>query len=83
MSTLSIRKLPKELEKALILESKKQKKTKTDLVISALEKWLGVNSKTTQKTRLRSFFGKMSYPEFKDFIKTTHPFNQIEDELWK
>ncbi|MBI2982559.1 MAG: hypothetical protein HYY44_09780 [Deltaproteobacteria bacterium] len=82
MSTLSIRSLPPGVEKALIKEAKRQKKTKTEIVLAALEKSLGLTHESQRRKELRRFFGKMTREDFKVFQEATHAFAEIEKELW-
>ncbi len=83
MSVLSIRNLPKEVEKALIRESKSRGRTKTDIVIEALRKKFHLEPLLAKRKTLRSFFGKMSSGEWEQFQKNTAGFSEVDEELWK
>lgn len=83
MSTLSIRKLPKALERAVVGEAKKQGKTKTAVVIDALEAKFHLGRAQRKGKELRGFFGKMTRGEFEAFKSVTGDFSKIEEDLWK
>lgn len=82
MSSLSLRALPRELEKALLHEAKKEGKTKSEIVIEALESRLHLDSRLKKGRKLRQFFGKMSLEEFEAFKLATEDFSKIESDLW-
>lgn len=83
MSTLSIRKMPKEIEKAIMSDVKKRNKTKTDIVIEALQQKYHLEPLITKQENLRKFFGKMTSKEYQEFLAATHPFQTIDQEMWK
>ena len=83
MSTLSLRQLPKELERALLREAKTKNKTKTEIVISALENQFGLSPVKKKREQIRKFFGKMSARDYESFKKATRDFSSIEEDLWK
>lgn len=83
MSSLSIRKLPPDLEKALRKEAKRQRKTKTGIVIQALESAFHLAPSQERRRKVRDFFGKMSPDEYQAFKKATEEFSRIEEDLWK
>jgi len=83
MSTLSIRRLPKELERALIREAKQQGKTKTEIVIQALRSAFRLGSEEDKRVKIRKHFGKMSHSDYLTFREATKEFSEIDSELWK
>lgn len=83
MSTLSIRKMPKEIEKAIIRDVKKRNKTKTDIVIEALQQKYHLEPLATKHENLRKFFGKMTSKEYKEFLVVTEPLREVDQEMWK
>lgn len=83
MSSLSVRKLPKELEKALNKEAKRSGKSKSDIVIHALELLLHIGCKQERKDKIHAFFGKMSSKEYQNFCERVSVFSQIDNEMWK
>ncbi len=83
MSSLSIRKLPKDIEKALREEAKARKLTKTEIVLKALEERFHLGDRERKRRRLREFFGRMTKDQYAEFQKTTEPFSQVEEDLWK
>lgn len=83
MSSLSIRKLPKEIERALRNEAKERKRTKTEIVLRALEERFRLGDRERKRQKLRRFFGRMTQDEFASFKKATAPFSEIEKDLWK
>lgn len=83
MSSLSIRKLPRDLEKALLREIQRQGKTKTQVVLEALAKRFGLEHREKKREKFRRFFGKMTAKEYREFQEATKPFSQIEQELWE
>lgn len=83
MGSLSIRKLSKELEGALLREAREKGRTKSEIVTRALESAFFLGAKTKMKERLRKFFGKMDTNEFESFQNATKVFSEIEPTLWK
>ncbi|MBL7686269.1 MAG: hypothetical protein JNK65_09600 [Deltaproteobacteria bacterium] len=83
MSSLSIRHLPEEIEKALIREAKRLKTTKTEIVLHALKEKFHLTTSLQKQKKIRNFFGKMNSKQFESFRKATHPFSKIEKDLWK
>ena len=83
MSMLSIRTLPKELAKAVSREAHRQGKTKTKIVIEALEAAFHLEKKTKRSAKIRKFFGKMTVKEFEAFQKATSEFSRIDSEMWR
>lgn len=82
MSALSIRNLPRDLEKSLIREARRAGKTKTEITLEALRERLGLTDQSRKRAELRQFFGRMSEHEFQRFREATKPFSEIEPELW-
>ena len=82
MSTLSIRSLPKILERALKEETRRSGKTKTEIVIRALENLFHLGGKATKREKLRAFFGRMSREEFEAFQRATACFSEVDKDLW-
>jgi hypothetical protein len=80
---LSIRSLPPELDLAIQREAKKNKTTKTEVVITALMKIFNLKKPQAIKRNVRTIFGKMSKAELKEFLKITSDFSTIDKELWK
>ena len=60
MSALSVRNLPEKIDKALRREAKRLKKSKSEIVIFALEQLLRVGEPHLRRQRLEDFFGKMT-----------------------
>ena len=83
MSTLSIRKIPKEIEKALIRDAKTQGKTKTDIVIEALAHKYHLEPLAIRRQTIRHFFGQLTRPEYHEFLAAIKPFSEIDPEMWK
>lgn len=83
MSSFSIRKLPKDIEKALREEAKSSKTTKTEVVLKALEDRFHLGDRERRRRRLRDFFGRMTKDQYASFQRATEPFSQVEDDLWK
>ncbi|MBF0492592.1 MAG: hypothetical protein HQM15_07420 [Deltaproteobacteria bacterium] len=83
MSVLSIRSMPKELEKAIIQQAKKSGKTKTQVVLELLKKQLGFDEKSQRKKKLLKFFGKMDKKEYEEIDKRLKVFSEIDEEMWK
>jgi hypothetical protein len=82
MSHLSIRYLPPKLEKKICREAQRRHTTKTAVVLEALEKAFQKHSYQRNQD-FRSFFGKMTQAEFKNFQKATQVFDRIDPELWR
>ncbi len=80
---LSIRKLPPELEKAIVREAKRSHKTKTDVVLEALNESLRLEKPSLARRDIRGFFGKMTAHDYKEFQKHTHEFSAVDEEMWK
>ena len=83
MSVLSIRSLPKEIEKAILEQAKKNKQTKTQVVIDLLRKQLGLDEKSQRKQKLLKFFGKMNKEDWKSFDESQKKFSQVDKEMWR
>ena len=83
MSVLSIRSLPKEIEKAILEQAKKNKQTKTQVVIDLLRKQLGLDEKSQRKQKLLKFFGKMNKEDWKAFDESQKMFSQVDKEMWR
>lgn len=83
MSSLSIRKLPRDIEKALRQEAKVQKTTKTEVVLRALEERFHLGDRERQRQNLLKFFGRMTRDQYAAFKKATESFSEIEKDLWK
>ncbi len=82
MSSLSIRRLPKILQSALAREARKLGKTKTDIVIEALEQRYSFQPANQRRQTLRDFFGKMTRRELKKFQEATKCFSEIDKDMW-
>ncbi len=83
MSALSVRSLPKKVEQALAKELKKSGKTKSQIVIQALEQFFHLDPKETRRKKIRRFFGKMSEEDFTALQKANKDFENIDQSLWK
>jgi len=83
MSSLSIRRLPKDIEKALREEARARKTTKTEIVLKALEERFHLGDRERRRRKLRNFFGRMTKGQYASFQKATEPFSQVEEDLWK
>lgn len=83
MSFLSLRKLPKNLEKALLKEARIKKTTKTEVVLRALEDRFGLSRQEKRRQKLGQFFGHMTKRQYECFKKATEDFSKIDEELWK
>jgi len=84
MSSLSIRKLPRDVERAIQRAAKERGKTKTDIVVEALRDAL-VPGETVQQQRLaalKRLFGTMTAQEYREFKGATEVFEQIDEEPW-
>lgn len=82
MSSLSLRKLPKDIEAALVREARRKGKTKTDVVIEALENHLKVG-KHARAQQLRDWAGQMTLKELREFEEATKCFEKIDEDMWK
>jgi hypothetical protein len=82
VSNLSIRKLPKEVEAALLKRAESLHKTKSELVIEALTTYLGLETTEAAYDKLNAFFGQMSKKEFADFSERTQCFGEIDKDMW-
>lgn len=81
---LSIRKLPPELEKAILSEAKKNNTTKTEVVLKALKQAFQLEKASTKVRRnLHKFFGKMTSQEYQEFQKHMGDFSNTDEEMWK
>jgi hypothetical protein len=83
VSALSIRKLPREIEEALLREARQKGKTKTEVVLEALEEKFHLGHAVKRREGLRAFFGKMSQGEYEEFLKATEDFSKVESDLWR
>ncbi len=83
MSSLSIRKIPRDVEKALRQEARSKKTTKTEIVLEALQEYFHLTSRERKRRNLRHFFGRMTKDQYRSFKTATEPFSEIESDLWK
>lgn len=82
MSSLSIRQLPGILQSALTREAKRLGKTKTDIVIEALEQRYSLQPLNRRRQTLHGFFGKMTKRELKKFQEVTKCFSEVDKDMW-
>ncbi|MBI4238833.1 MAG: hypothetical protein HY696_10550 [Deltaproteobacteria bacterium] len=82
MSALSIRMLPKGIAMALRDAVRKTGKTKTEIVLQALAKALGVTPHRERRARVRQFFGHMQRSDYAAFRKATRHFSHIDESEW-
>lgn len=82
MSALSIRKLPREVDKALREEARARKTTRTEIVLEALKDRFHLSDREQKTRKIRSFFGKMTREQFDSFQKATEGFSRIDKEMW-
>jgi hypothetical protein len=85
MNQLTLRKIPKPVERKLRLYSKQKNESLNKSVISLLSKALGVSDAPhlNRKRDLSRFLGTMSSDEAKKFDSNTSDFEKIDKELWK
>lgn len=84
MAHLSIRKLPPELNQAIVREARRRGATKTAIVIEALKKVFHLESAPVRIQRdVRKFFGKMNLKDYQEFQELTRDFSKIDKEIWK
>lgn len=83
MRSLSIRKLPGDIDAALHRAAKAQRTTKTEIVLQALQERFQLGDRERKRRNLRGFFGRMTTDQYADFKKATEPFSEIEKDLWK
>lgn len=80
---LSIRKVPPELEKAILAEAKKHKTTKTQVVLRLLKEAFQMDKGPSRiKRDVRQFFGKMTWKEYHALQKSLGHFEEIEKDMW-
>ena len=60
MSTLSIRSLPRDVERLLVREARREGKTKTEIVLQALKERFGLTARTKRRAELRCDTGNRS-----------------------
>ncbi len=83
MANLSIRNIPPDLEEEIVKQAKKQHVTKTQVVLTALRQIFNlIDSEQIIRRDIRSFFGKMSLKEYKEFKKRTKEFSKIDTDMW-
>jgi len=85
MSMLSIRSLPKEIEKALVMASKKTGASKSKIVKNALAQYFHLTEKNKRSKKLKKFFSTSSLTdvESKKLNAAMEIFNQVDKEFWK
>lgn len=82
MASVSIRKLPPELEKAIQQEARKRKTTKTEVVLDALKEVFHPNKPSAKVHRdVRSFFGKLTRQDYHEFQELTRDFSAIDEAM--
>lgn len=85
MSTLSIRKLPRALERALARETRRQRKSKTDIVVDALKNAFHLGERQQRAQQLHRFFRdhRTTPADETAFHEAMKDFEQIDEELWR
>lgn len=83
MSTLSIRKLPRDVEQALRRETRRQRKSKTDVVVHLLKEAFHLSTQEHRARRLQQFFGSVSPADLAALDEAVQDFEKIDEELWR
>ena len=80
---LSIRNLPKDIEAQVLRRSRQEHKTKTDVIVEALQLVFSLGPRNQRRKQLRDFFGKLPADQARTFQRATESFSQIDEDLWK
>lgn len=83
MSVLSIRSMPKFLEKAIVQEAKKSGKTKTEIVLEALMQKFKKDPLEERNKKLREWAGQLSQEDYEEFQKNIQFYSKVDEEMWK
>lgn len=83
MSTLSIRKLPRDVEQALRRETRRQRKSKTDIVVHALKEAFHLGTHENRAEQLQRFFGGIAPEDLAALDKAVQDFEKIDEALWR
>ena len=84
MSQITIRSLPKDLEKSIRELSKQQGTSLNKTLIGLLEKATGLDhSRTAKKRDLSKIAGTWSSHEADEFEDRIREFESVDEELWK
>jgi len=83
MSQITLRQLPKNVDRLIRSISEKQNKSINKTIIILLEKALGVKDSSDKKRDLSKLSGSWSTAEFEEFERNTEIFNKIDKEIWE
>ena len=83
MSQITLRDLPEPVEKEIRKEAKRRKSSLNKVIISLLEKGLGMHPGMEKKRDLAGLAGTWNQEEAAAFREATSPFETIDAENWQ
>ncbi len=81
LKTLTVRKMPPELGRALNAEKRRRGQSLNQTVIDLLKQGLGVG--TTRSNGLARFVGVWSEEQYREFKEATKQFDEIDEDMWR
>lgn len=81
MKTLTVRKIPPELARALDAEKRRRGRSLNQTVIDLLHQSLGVGRR--RSNGLARFAGDWTEEEYREFKEATRVFEEIDEEMWR
>ncbi len=81
LKTLTVRKIPPELARALNAEKRRRGRSLNQTVINLLNQSLGVGRR--RSNGLAQFGGDWTEEEYREFKEATRVFEEIDEEMWR
>lgn len=81
LKTLTVRKIPPELARALDAEKRRRGRSLNQTVIDLLRQSLGVGRR--RSNGLARFAGDWTEEEYREFKEATRVFEEIDEEMWR
>jgi hypothetical protein len=82
MPYLSIRNLPEHLEQRIKKEARRQRTTKTAIVLEYLERGAGAARSPRARPSLRAWSGKLARADLARVLQTSREHRVVDPELW-
>ena len=83
MSYLTVRKIPADVDKALLKEKRRRGKSLNQTVIDLLRQALDLNWELPAGNGLEKLAGTWTQKDLDRFERATAVFEQIDEELWR
>jgi len=83
MSQITLRKLPRDLEKIVRTQARLRRLSLNKTIIALLQKSLGIANDDQKETGLAALAGTWSAAEAEEFDKNTAIFEEIDRRMWQ